>query len=455
MNWFLTAVLTLFVLCGTTVHAQQPPGRTSLASGTWLIAMPAGADTNVFRFTLRFDRDSISGANTDGLPIQGRLRGDSVNFEVMGRRDGARVQFLGVANDGVIRGIRIETPKGAPAPSQRGDFLARQDIPSRAPKLHSFSPQSFHRLFSGTIPAALVIVPGDTVRTWTVDAGGRDSTGQSRSRPGNPLTGPFYIDGALRGDMLVVRLHRVRLNRDFALAGDEIIGNAITADYYSALKGIPDFSGRWRVDRGKGTAMLEKPTPALANYTVPVRPMLGCIGVAPPGGQAFASTESGVFGGNMDYNEIREGVTLYLPVFQRGAMLFIGDGHALQGDGELTGDALETSMDVEFSVEVVRGPNSFRQLIYHPRAENDQFLMSIGIHGDLSDALRQATTDLSVWLETDYKLKSPELASILGTSIRYDVADLVGSQVSIVAKMPKSALRQLTRPTQPGNSPTN
>ncbi len=195
--------------------------------------------------------------------------------------------------------------------------------------------------------------------------------------------------------------------------------------------------------------MLEQPTSALSAFTVPVRPMLGCVGVAPRGGQVIDARESGAFGGNMDFNEIREGVTLYLPVFQRGALLFLGDGHAVQGDGELTGDALETSMSIEFSVEVVPSNSTFRRRIHGPGAENEEFLMAIGISGDLADALREATTDLARWLEAEYGLNAPEVASVLGTSMRYDVADLVGSEVSIVAKLPKTVLRKLRRPTAP------
>ena len=190
----------------------------------------------------------------------------------------------------------------------------------------------------------------------------------------------------------------------------------------------------------------------LAVYAVPVRPMLGCVGVAPPGGQVIDARESGVYGGNMDFNEIREGVTLYLPVFQRGALLFLGDGHALQGDGELTGDALETSMTIDFSVEVFPSNSTFRRRINSPRAENDEYLMAIGISGDLSDALRAATTDLARWLATDYGLTDAEVASVLGSSMRYDVAELVGSEVSIVAKIQKIVSRQLRRATGPSGT---
>ena len=115
-----------------------------------------------------------------------------------------------------------------------------------------------------------------------------------------------------------------------------------------------DFSSRWKLDAAKGIAYLDKPTDPLKQLTIPLQPMLGCIGVAPPGREVIATRDSGIFGGNMDYNQLREGTTVYLPVFQEVALLFMGDGHAAQGDGELTGDALETSMEFEFSVDVIR-----------------------------------------------------------------------------------------------------
>lgn len=446
-NPLKSAVVRSALLCLTPVTLVAQDSRSTnavLPSGAWLIAQPTGADTAVYRWTLQFQRDgSITGANPDGLAIRGTVRGDSVTFDVVGRTDGVRVRLAGVATNGVIRGTRTVMPPGATTPSTTGEFLAMRDTLRRAPRLHTFEPRVFHRSFSGAAPAALHIVPGDTVRTWSLDNAGRDSTGMRRSAPGNPLTGPFYIEGALPGDMIAVRLQRVRLNRDFADAGYEVVGNALDPEHLRTMKEVPAFNRRWRLDRQRGVAMLEQPTSALAAFTTPLRPMIGGIGVAPPGGQVIGSTESGVFGGNLDYNEIREGVTVYLPVFQRGALLFVGDGHAVQGDGELTGDALETSMNIEFSVEVFPYSPAFRQRLSRPRAENDEFLMAIGIRGGLSDALRDATSNLATWLETDYQLNAAELGSVLGTSMRYDIAELVGSQVSIVAKLPKTVLRQL------------
>jgi amidase len=165
---------------------------------------------------------------------------------------------------------------------------------------------------------------------------------------------------------------------------------------------------------------------------------LGCVAVAPPAQQCFRSVWLGPWGGNMDYNGLREGVTVYLPVFQEGAFLFVGDGHALQGDGELTGDALETSMDIEFAVSLIKGKS-----IQSPRFESDEYLMASGIAGSLREALQQATTELAFWLELDYKLSPTESNIILGTSIRYDVAEVVDPQMHVVAKISKTVLASL------------
>ena len=140
----------------------------------------------------------------------------------------------------------------------------------------------------------------------------------------------------------------------------------------------------------------------------------------------------------MDFNGLREGTTVYLPVYQEGALLFVGDGHALEGDGELNGDALETSMDVEFTVKLIRG-----QSTQAPRFENGEYLMASGIGGSLQDALQQATTELARWLERDYKLSPNESNIVLGTSIRYEIAEVVDPQVHIVAKVSKAALATL------------
>jgi acetamidase/formamidase len=163
--------------------------------------------------------------------------------------------------------------------------------------------------------------------------------------------------------------------------------------------------------------------------------MLGCVGVAPGGANRYRSGYLGGFGGNMDYNQVREGATVYLSVRAPGALLFVGDGHATQGAGELTGNALETSMNIEFTVDVRRDNES-----HGPRFENSEYLMASGIAGSLDEAFRNATTNLARWLEKTYKLNPAEVSSVLGTSMVYDIAEVVDPQVHVVAKVPKSVL---------------
>lgn len=315
----------------------------------------------------------------------------------------------------------------------------REKSAAAAPQRREFVPSQFHRQFNGNTPAALNLNPGDTVHTTTVDAGGVDEKGAHRSMGGNPLTGPFYIEGALPGDTLVVRLNRVRLNRDTAgISNDSIVAGAVDPYYAKDMKPAKDFDSSWKLDASSGYAQLSKPTDRLKNLRIRLQPMIGCIGVAPPNRQAFQSGYLGRYGGNMDYNQIREGTTVYLPVFQPGALLFVGDGHAVQGDGELTGNALETSMEVEFTVDLIRGKS-----IGQPRFENDEYVMVSGIAGSLNDALQMATTGISRWLEQEHKLNVSEIAMILATSMRYDIAEVVDPQVHLVAKLPKSILAQI------------
>ncbi len=319
------------------------------------------------------------------------------------------------------------------------DFVARRPPqPPSNPRTHQFTPAKFHNYFSSEIEPALHIAPGDTVNTIGVDAGGRDETGAKRAPGGNPLTGPFYIDGAWPGDTLAVKLNRVRLNRGTAQSGDQIVGSALAPYYLRDLKYVDDFPSAWTLDQGAGLARLAKPSEHLKNYVVALKPMLGCIGVAPPADNSFRSGFLGPWGGNMDYREFGEGTTVYLPVFQPGALLFLGDGHAAQGAGELTGDALETSMEISFTVGLLKGKR-----INQPRAENAEFRMASGIANSLPEAVQQATTNLSRWLVEDYKLSDNEVALVLGTAIHYDIAELVDPLVHVVAKIEKKSLAGL------------
>jgi amidase len=417
-------VLVLFAAAGALFAGD--------VSGDWEFAATYLGDTSYSRVTLKQNGDKLTG-NLNELHLDGKINGDELTFTAKRPNGDHFGDFKGALRGDSLAGTAVWFAKQAVTWSGK-----RPATPPAVPRVYDFEPKEFHRVFSDAIPPVMHIFPGDTVRTWTVDAGGTDSKGENRSRGGNPETGPFYIEGAIPGDTLVVKLNKVRLNRNSAESGGEIVSSALNTGYVQNTRYNDKFDSNWVLDLEHGVARLKNPSEHLKNYTVSLHPMLGCIAVAPPAHQAMRTGFLGSYGGNMDYNQMREGTTIYLPVYARGALLFLGDGHAAQGDGELTGDALETSMQVEFSVGVVKG-----HATNYPRAENDEYLMSLGIGNSLSEALQIATTQLVNWLQRDYKLEPNEAAIVLGTAIQYNIAEVVDPLVHVVAKIRKDAIATL------------
>jgi acetamidase/formamidase len=421
----ITITLVVFVYVAAAQNASSP-------SGAWLSSFSIFEQTVYQRLQLE----------VVGSKLTGKLENDNLEgtFE-NGRVEGTvtRGQLLPIRFTGTFTGDRITGSLRVGENDPRTWEAVRQP-PPRAPQTHTFEPSTFHNAFADSIPPVLHLAPGDTVKTWSVDAGGTDPKGVRRNQGGNPLTGPFYIDGAFPGDTLVVHFNRIRLNRDSAISSPLIVNGALAPGYVEQRKPVPGYNSDWKLDLAGGYAMLAKPTETMKDYKVPLAPMLGCVGVAPGGNQSFRSGYLGGFGGNMDYNQLREGVTVYLQVNVPGALLYMGDGHATQGAGELTGNALETSMDIEFTVDVQRGG-----ALGFPRMENADYLMASGIAGSLDDAFRQATTNLTRCLETKYKLNAAEVSSVLGTAMVYDIAEVVDPQVHVVAKVPKSVLAAFPR----------
>ena len=411
------------------VSALLSPSRQAQPdiSGAWAVTVVDFGVPNTMRLVLKKDGDKLTGT-LGNQALEGSVAGSDIAFKV-GNREAK----------GTLTGGRL-----AGQVTQGGRTLqwSAERIASRPakPRTHRFEPTNFELYFTSRVEPVLRIAPGDTVTTWSVGADGVDAKGERRSPGGNPQTGPFYVDGAMPGDTLVVRLNRLRTNRAWAVSGSRVMSTAIEPGYLAGLKWADSFNSRWTIDAAAGVARLEKAPDALKDFTVPLKPMLGCVAVAPAQQWAIRTTDSGRFGGNMDYNELVEGTTVYLPVNHPGALLFVGDGHAAQGDGELTGDALETSMDIEFTVDLIEGRN-----FGHPLFENAEYLISVGIGGSLDQALQMATSGIMRWLERDYKLGASEASVVMGFAMRYDVADLVGTQVSIAAKLPKSALAKLRK----------
>jgi len=302
---------------------------------------------------------------------------------------------------------------------------------------HEFQPTQFH-VTMGSHEPVLRVADGDTIATWCVDAAGGDRHGRSITQGGNPQTGPFYVEGAEPGDTLAVRLDRLQPNRERGFTGTLVAPNVVDPWFAAALPyGLAPELDVWLLDLERGTARLESPPAGLEQLgDLPLEPMLGCFGVAPARGQAISTATSGPHGGNMDYRGFRQGVTVYFPVVVDGALLHVGDGHALQGDGEIVGTGIEVSFDVELTVRLLHGKE-----IRWPRAEDDEFVMAVGNARPLDQALQHATTELMRMLEDDYGLSQRASSALLGQCIRYDVGNVYDPAYTVVAKVEKARLR--------------
>ena len=308
-------------------------------------------------------------------------------------------------------------------------------------------PDRYYNTFSHTNPVFLRIKQGDIVVTKTVDSGGLDERGESRATGGNPLTGPFYIDGAAPGDAILVHLRKVRLNRNwgstaYRLAPFSVLPEFVESMYPNHYKADIVRKGRdnvlpWDLDLKTNTVKLREPASGKIKLEFPARPMLGCIGVAANGDFSPTSGPSGSYGGNLDYNETAEGATVILPVYHPGALLFMGDGHAIMADGEPTGTGVETSMDVEFSVEIKKNAR-----LNGPRVETADYVISVGAQPEFSSSLdrglQMATTDMIRWLTGEFQLEPWAAHQLIGAVGKYDVVTVAGT---MALRIPKKYLK--------------
>jgi amidase len=303
--------------------------------------------------------------------------------------------------------------------------------------IHHFEPTHYH-IAIGSHDPVLRINDGDTVVTTTVDAFGKDAGDRPITPRGNPQTGPFYVAGAEPGDTLAVHLDRIWPSRAIGYTESVVAPNVVDPSYVHELP-ERDLPGRelaeWQVDNERGTATLIKPEAKLGNLTIPLAPMLGCFGVAPPGGQAISTATSAEHGGNMDYAGFVASVTVYFPVFVPGALFHLGDGHATQGDGEIVGTGIEISMEVQFTVRVIKGKR-----IRWPRGEDAESIFTVGNARPLDQAVQHATTEMLRWLKEDYGLDATSASLLLGQCVRYDLGNIFDPAYTMVCKLPKKRL---------------
>lgn len=424
------------------ILALGQQAETANLSGNWLVSADLHGTTVYLPIELKQTGSNVSGKFTGGDNItSGEVRGGVLHLIATSKDGSTSDVSASLEGAGLVgTGVRIEV-RDKDHPIQFTFHAVRMaPVQHRAPQRHEFTPTVFYREFSPAHMPVLTIAPGDIVHTTTVDAGGNDEKGVWRVMGGNPQTGPFYIEGAWPGDTLVVHIVKLRLNRDYAMSDDAIVESAKNSDLAVTTKDAGK-SVRWHLDREKEIAYPESAGPDLKNYSVPLKPMLGCIATAVNPAQAAPPTgDSGAYGGNMDFNEIGEGTTIYLPVANPGGLLYLGDAHAAQGDGELNGNALETSADVEFSVDVISGTHLSAR-----RIETPTHIVTMGLSASLDDALKGATDGMSKWLNEDYTLTPSETAQVLGTAAEYKVSEVADRNSGVVLKIDKRRLAGLVR----------
>jgi acetamidase/formamidase len=292
----------------------------------------------------------------------------------------------------------------------------------------------------GNLPPVMHVKPGDIIDTRTVDADGKEPEAAGYKVPGpNPLTGPFHIDGAEPGDTLAVKFVSIETNAKEGFGSASPGFGALNSSHYTPVLGgsIPKSEWPYAIDKAKNVAIFKAKD---SNFTVqiPMHPFLGCVGVAPAGGEARSSIVPAEFGGNMDAPEASVGNTLYLPVNVAGALLSFGDGHAVMGDGEVDGTAVEISMKVRLQVELIK-----HKTIEWPRFENSEYIMSVGIYRPLDDALRISFTELIHWIHFSYGLSEMDAYELLSKVAEIHLDEMVDPNYVVVAKIKKKFLPPL------------
>jgi amidase len=292
----------------------------------------------------------------------------------------------------------------------------------------------------GVAPPVARLGPGDILETNTLDA-----FGDAIQKPGdtlalvkgdNPLTGPIFIEGAQPGDTIAIEFLSLDVNSNQGIGAFAPGFGAISSTNYTPMLNapIPERIYFYPIDRAAGTATFQA-YDSKFSVKMPIHNFLGCIGVAPAGGEARSSIVPAEFGGNMDAPEVSVGNILYLPVNVPGALLYIGDGHAVMGDGEVAGTAVELPLRVRLHVRVLKGKK-----IDWPRFENQDEIMATGIYRPLDDSLRIAFTQLVAWIHSDYGLSELDAYELLSKVAKIHLTEMVDPNYVVIAKIEKKYL---------------
>jgi amidase len=293
-------------------------------------------------------------------------------------------------------------------------------------------------VFGVAKPVAMV-KPGNIIDTRTFDCFGnaiqKPGDPLSKVQGDNPLTGPFFVEGAEPGDTLAVKILELTIDSNQGVGALAPGFGALNATNYTPMLHAPVPEKIWfyPIDRAKNEATF-KALDSTFSTKIPLHPFLGCLGVA-PALESRSSVTPAEHGGNMDAPEASVGNTAYFPVTVKGALLFLGDGHAQMGDGEIAGTAIEVPMRARLQVDVIKG-----QKIGWPRFENSHEIMALGAYRPLDDALRIAFTELIAWIHNETGLSELDAYQLLSQVGKVHVTEMVDPNYVIIASVDKKFL---------------
>lgn len=324
---------------------------------------------------------------------------------------------------------------------------------AQAPRTHELplTPEHVHwGYYDARVAPALRVASGDRVRVETMVAGGLqrlrlagvteaeipeslkavERLVTERGPGAHPMSGPIFVEGAEPGDTLEIRIVAIEFLHPFGVNAFSPGGGVLPDDFpYAQLKLLRWRPGADRVEFAPG-------------ITLPLAPFFGSIGVAPPPlvGR-ISSRPPGWHGGNLDNKDLVAGSVLYLPVHVPGALLSIGDGHAMQGDGEVTGTALETSLRGTFELRLRKG-----QRLRWPRAETPTHFIAMGLNEDLDEATRLATREMVDFLMADKGLSRDAAYMLCSLAADLHVTQAVDATKGVHATIAKSLFSRPPRP---------
>jgi acetamidase/formamidase len=252
-----------------------------------------------------------------------------------------------------------------------------------------------------------------------------ESTVTERGPGAHPMTGPIYVEGAEPGDVLEVRILETELLMPSGVSAYRQGGGALPDAFEGSGLRLFEFDEKAGVARMGSIA------------TIPLRPFFGSIGVAPrPDQGRISSTAPGEHVGNLDNKDLVAGTTLYLPVHTSGGLLSIGDGHAAQGDGEVSGTAIETSLGGTFQVILHRD-----RTLRWPRAETPTHYVSMGLDPDLDEAARIATQEMIDFLVRDRGMDAADAYVLCSVALDLRITQLVDGTKGVHGMLAKALFR--------------